>query len=236
MVIEALVLSLVLAQCQPSPDNCYRDGSTVWLYYNTVPCQAWPGYHFEMWARTGWDYGVPSNTCDVEHAFFEWNPNPGMHTYERHLWDLYPVPGADDFYISYAPSIRDTQNEFYLGVRHFHLSEVILDDPYGEPYYWNAGWIVGVALNNDPGDTNPNDMWLGCPHHDAQSQIAAFWFQADDSPVSEACPWDFDDNATVEVSDFLALLAGWGTPENPHGHNVADFLMLLAYWGNCPNT
>ncbi|MHC4209678.1 MAG: trypsin-like serine peptidase, partial [Planctomycetota bacterium] len=54
------------------------------------------------------------------------------------------------------------------------------------------------------------------------------------------CPWDLDGGG-VGVSDFLALLAQWGTdPGGPPdfdgdgGVGVTDFLELLAHWGPCP--
>jgi len=60
---------------------------------------------------------------------------------------------------------------------------------------------------------------------------------------ASSCPWDFDDNAVVGVSDLLALLASWG-PCPPKGNCPADFdgngnvgvkdlLILLGNWGPC---
>lgn len=55
------------------------------------------------------------------------------------------------------------------------------------------------------------------------------------------CPEDIDGNGSVDFSDVLGLLAGWGTctgcPEDVnHDGNVdfADLLALLAAWGDCP--
>jgi hypothetical protein len=57
------------------------------------------------------------------------------------------------------------------------------------------------------------------------------------------CPCDCEDppDGTVDVGDFLALLAQWGTPDTcdcedpPDGAvDVGDFLALLATWGPCP--
>jgi hypothetical protein len=55
------------------------------------------------------------------------------------------------------------------------------------------------------------------------------------------CPWDCgDDDGSVGVLDFLALLAAWGTVGGPcelacpPGIGVTDFLALLAHWGPCP--
>ncbi|MHC4274512.1 MAG: GC-type dockerin domain-anchored protein, partial [Planctomycetota bacterium] len=58
-----------------------------------------------------------------------------------------------------------------------------------------------------------------------------------------ACPCDCETppDGTVDVGDFLALLAQWGGPgscdceEPPDGTvDVGDFLALLATWGPCP--
>ena len=58
---------------------------------------------------------------------------------------------------------------------------------------------------------------------------------------SNPCPWDLDANASVGVSDLLALLAQWGTdpggPPDFDGNGavgVSDLLALLANWGPCP--
>jgi len=55
------------------------------------------------------------------------------------------------------------------------------------------------------------------------------------------CDWDLDGDSTVNVVDFLDLLAVWGTdPGGPpdfdgNGNvDVADFLQMLAHWGPCP--
>jgi hypothetical protein len=55
------------------------------------------------------------------------------------------------------------------------------------------------------------------------------------------CPWDLDADGNVGVTDFLVLLAEWGTnPVGPPDFDgdgvvaVGDFLDLLANWGPCP--
>ncbi|MHC4775549.1 MAG: hypothetical protein ACYTBR_09825 [Planctomycetota bacterium] len=59
----------------------------------------------------------------------------------------------------------------------------------------------------------------------------------------QPCPCDCEDppDGTVDVGDFLALLAQWGGPgpcdceDPPDGAvDVGDFLALLATWGPCP--
>jgi len=59
-------------------------------------------------------------------------------------------------------------------------------------------------------------------------------------PLVETCPWDCggDFNGVVNVIDFLALLAQWGTPGycdfDGGGVSVTDFLLMLSHWGPCP--
>jgi hypothetical protein len=57
---------------------------------------------------------------------------------------------------------------------------------------------------------------------------------------TDLCPADLDDDGTVSVTDFLLLLAVWGTdPGGPPDFNgdydvgITDFLILLAAWGPC---
>ena len=46
----------------------------------------------------------------------------------------------------------------------------------------------------------------------------------------ESCPGDFDDSGTVDVSDLLAVIAGWDDP-----YNVNDLLLVISEWGStCP--
>ncbi len=56
------------------------------------------------------------------------------------------------------------------------------------------------------------------------------------------CPWDCDGgestDGTVGITDFLLVLAQWGTPGSCDfdggGVGITDFLELLANWGPCP--
>jgi hypothetical protein len=76
-------------------------------------------------------------------------------------------------------------------------------------------------FNPDQADTNGNGM----------------------GDVCDTCPCDCEDppDGSVDVGDFLALLAQWGTPgpcdceDPPDGAvDVGDFLAILAAWGPCP--
>jgi hypothetical protein len=54
----------------------------------------------------------------------------------------------------------------------------------------------------------------------------------------DACPADLSGDGVVNVSDFLLLLAAWGTPDGDIDGDgdtgVTDFLELLSAWGPCP--
>jgi hypothetical protein len=59
--------------------------------------------------------------------------------------------------------------------------------------------------------------------------------------IAPCCPPDLDFDCIVGITDFLALLAAWGTdpggPPDLDGDGdvgITDFLALLAAWGPCP--
>jgi len=59
--------------------------------------------------------------------------------------------------------------------------------------------------------------------------------------TADKCPWDLDGDGEVGVTDFLEVLAAWGTdpggPPDSDGDGivgVTDFLAVLANWGTCP--
>jgi hypothetical protein len=59
--------------------------------------------------------------------------------------------------------------------------------------------------------------------------------------LGKSCPWDLDLDGDVGITDFLDLLAQWGTdPAGPPDFDsngvvdITDFLELLANWGPCP--
>jgi hypothetical protein len=55
------------------------------------------------------------------------------------------------------------------------------------------------------------------------------------------CPWDLNQDGTVDVRDFLRLLANWGDARcvfdlDGNGEaDIEDFLLILANWGDCPS-
>lgn len=59
--------------------------------------------------------------------------------------------------------------------------------------------------------------------------------------IAPCCPPDLDFDCNVGITDFLTLLAEWGTdpggPPDLDGDGdvgITDFLLLLAAWGPCP--
>ena len=56
-----------------------------------------------------------------------------------------------------------------------------------------------------------------------------------------SCPWDYNGDGNVGITDFLVLLEVWGpTTGHPSDFDedgqigIVDFLTLLANWGPCP--
>lgn len=59
--------------------------------------------------------------------------------------------------------------------------------------------------------------------------------------AADKCPWDADGDGAVGITDFLEVLATWGTdpggPPDADGDGIVginDFLGVLAAWGPCP--
>ncbi len=83
-------------------------------------------------------------------------------------------------------------------------------------------------------DPDTIDSGNGIP---AVVDMGAYEFQ-----VGLPCPWDCDGgestDGTVGITDFLLLLAQWGSPGSCDfdggGVGINDFLELLANWGPCP--
>ena len=65
-------------------------------------------------------------------------------------------------------------------------------------------------------------------------------FHVDGFDCQDPCPADVNGDGTVNVQDFLELLAAWGATGGPADVNedgivnVADFLQMLGEWGSCP--
>ena len=60
-------------------------------------------------------------------------------------------------------------------------------------------------------------------------------------PAPPECPADLNDDGSVNVTDLLSLLGGWGpNPGHPADINddgtvsVTDLLAILGAWGECP--
>ncbi len=100
----------------------------------------------------------------------------------------------------------------------------------------NMAVPVGITQDLDGNPRFANDLATTdtgkgeCPIVD----MGAYEFPA-------SCPSDVDCDGNVGITDFLSLLAAWGT--DPGGSpdidgngtvGITDFLLLLANWGSCP--
>jgi hypothetical protein len=87
------------------------------------------------------------------------------------------------------------------------------------------------------GVVDPGEDCANCP----ADVICPPGTTCDNGVCESACPWDLDGSGTVDVVDFLALLAVWGTdPGGPPDFDgdgvvaISDFLLLLGNRGACP--
>ena len=98
------------------------------------------------------------------------------------------------------------------------------------------GWSVGQGISDlEPGN-QANQTLVNFTQSGVQYGHFAVY-----APPPATCPWDLDSTGTVGITDFLALLAAWGTdPGGPPDFDgdgtvgIVDFLELLAHWGPCP--
>lgn len=139
--------------------------------------------------------------------------------------------------------IQLPENRFGIGL------EFLTDQTAGNPFF-----SPSVASDND-GHNNAGGVvrnWVrvdGLFWQSSQSLgVTGDWIIRAVVTVCEAldpCPWDFTPgtggDGTVDIVDFLSLLALWGTdPGGPPDFDgdgdvgILDFLMLLANWGPCP--
>ncbi len=67
--------------------------------------------------------------------------------------------------------------------------------------------------------------------------MVTFLFPGTEEPNELLCTADLDCDGNVGITDFLALLAAWGTPDGDIDGDgttgIVDFLLLLANWGPC---
>ncbi len=117
------------------------------------------------------------------------------------------------------------------------------------PAGWSGGWAgdlenfrPGVDWNDVITNVDRVEIWW---NHPAYFAAFAQWNVGMDNisiitePVN-ACVADTDGDGTVGITDFLDLLAAWGTVNPvydivPNGNvGIDDFLALLAVWGPCP--
>jgi len=189
----------------------------------------------------------PNETCDGQ-IVFDTEDLPFADTgilgcandvADKPYWDIFyrydcTVSGAHTFEM--CDSDGDTYIRIYIngcGWGDGDEFAVADDECPGSPP--NADPLLTVALEAgtsywiELGTWRPDAPW-GAPN-------LPFRFNVSRAP----CPWDLDSGGDVGVTDFLALLAAWGTdPGGPPDFDgdgdvgVIDFLELLANWGPCP--
>jgi hypothetical protein len=116
------------------------------------------------------------------------------------------------------------------------VGELIFDGPEAFSVDADPNYVVGDDFNND---TLADLVTVNSvPAVRSAGSVTVLL----NSPPTPACPWDVDDSGEVtSVTDFLDLLAAWGTDpggppdfDNDGTVGVLDFLTLLAHWGPCP--
>jgi hypothetical protein len=67
--------------------------------------------------------------------------------------------------------------------------------------------------------------------------MMTFLFPGTEEPNELLCAADLDCDGNVGITDFLVLLATWGSPDGDIDGDgdtgITDFLLLLANWGPC---
>ena len=102
-------------------------------------------------------------------------------------------------------------------------------DFFSSPDLEFMGQPLGVSGDGCPPDAAHNVRSL----NEAAETVAQFR-----PTVVPECPGDLDGDGQVGITDFLQLLAAWGTPggdvDGDGTTDITDFLLLLAGWGPCP--
>ncbi len=125
---------------------------------------------------------------------------------------LFVDPGSGDYHLSPGSPCIDAGNNNAVPAG-------ITTDLDGNPRFVDDPDTVDTGLGDPP-----------------VVDMGAYEFQG------TSCPWDCDGgestDGTVGITDFLLLLAQWGSPGSCDfdggGVGITDFLALLANWGPCP--
>ena len=85
------------------------------------------------------------------------------------------------------------------------------------------GQIIGIVTHCDPFSCIAIGQRIDVPEFEEALQSAC-------SSADPLCPGDFDGSGVVDVSDLLAVIAGWDDP-----YNVNDLLLVISEWNaTCP--
>ena len=143
--------------------------------------------------------------------------------------------------------VRETEDERPIGQPGLlqgleDLAELVVHDTSGG-LNWRTHEITTAQLIT-AGVPPTSEMKIRFTANDADPQsiveggVDALRIQ--DFDCTDPCPSDVNGDGTVNVQDFLGLLADWGAtggPADVNGDgtvNVEDFLQMLAEWGPCP--
>lgn len=126
----------------------------------------------------------------------------------------------------------------------FLITTAVLAESFGGPTYDLSWHSIDSGGGLSTGGAYELTVTIG--QHDASGEMLGGAYTLRGGfmtlPAAIPCLADSDNSGTVNVTDLLALLAGWGVcgvpcPSDINGDgfiNVTDLLALLAAWGACP--
>ncbi len=268
MRITAFGLAFVLAASAPcvSADNTFEDGEfngsawaevVAWDTSGTLVSSAlqmrkggFPGSWREV--RHSTDAGHPNQNIGLAHIYTEQTFDPstdGLLETLSFSIDVIVMAAGTSKAVGFMLAARQSGTIFRLPESYFaqaqftgwtpHTYEGLLAADLVSPWpdgeqtldLSKSGALIefGVISQNGTFTNNPISSASGFDN----------WHVV--AHCSTDCPWDLDGKMGVGITDFLSLLAQWGTdpggpPDFDGNGNVGieDFLALLANWGPCP--
>jgi agmatine/peptidylarginine deiminase len=198
------------------------------LWHVSAMCEVLPPCDGQSWAYYGRD-----DTCTY---------NTGGHTTGTLIAPaiaLPTIPAGGAVTLNYCSTL-ETENEPGYDIAAVYIDGQWLDTAVQAPAWGTrfvdltafAGQTVVLDWRFDSVDGHYNNYhgW----------QVDAVTVSASELACENPCPGDVNGDGTVNVSDFLDLLAAWGSAGGPADVNddgivnVQDFLLLLSAWGDCP--
>jgi hypothetical protein len=107
-------------------------------------------------------------------------------------------------------------------------------------YVTSCEYTLGQAHQQALLDMYTYGLWSPTPMYEL-FEWGAIWGNPNltmGTTTAPSCPEDLSGDQVVNVSDFLLLLAAWGTPDGDMDGDgdtgITDFLQMLGAWGPCP--